>query len=82
MIVNGGGLSRAGPAVLDAVTWHLRPLTLVPTPIELTRLGDDAVVMGAVRVALTRPSDLPDAPLASTGWPPPCSTTVATCSPT
>ncbi|MFE7234638.1 ROK family transcriptional regulator [Streptomyces sp. NPDC001231] len=52
LLVIGGGLSRAGRVVLDAVTRHLRPLTLVPTPIELSRLGDDAVVMGAVRLAL------------------------------
>jgi predicted NBD/HSP70 family sugar kinase len=52
LLVIGGGLSRAGPIVLDAVTRHLRPLTLVPTPIELSLLGDDAVVMGAVRLAL------------------------------
>lgn len=53
VMVIGGGVSKAGPIVLEAVQRRLRRLTLVTTRLELSTLGDDAVVTGAVRVALT-----------------------------
>ncbi len=53
MVVVGGGVSRAGPAMLEALRTGVHRLTLVKTPIELSSLGDDAVALGAVRLALT-----------------------------
>ena len=53
ILIIGGGVSRAGKAVLDALRLQVHRLTLVATPLELSALGDDAVVIGAVRLALT-----------------------------
>jgi predicted NBD/HSP70 family sugar kinase len=53
IVIIGGGVSRAGPAVLDALRRQVHRLTLVGTPLELSALGDDAVAIGAVRLALT-----------------------------
>lgn len=52
VLVIGGGISRAGPRILDTVDGHLRRLVLTPTPLRLSALGEDAVVTGAVRHAL------------------------------
>jgi len=51
--VIGGGISRSGPTVLDALRRALDPLTLVPNRLVLSTLGEDAVVLGAIRLALT-----------------------------
>ena len=53
ILIIGGGVSRAGKAVLDALRLQVHRLTLVGTPLELSALGDDAVAIGAVRLALT-----------------------------
>jgi predicted NBD/HSP70 family sugar kinase len=53
MLVIGGGISAAGPALLEALTGCLRRTTLVPPRIELSALGDAAVTLGAIRLALT-----------------------------
>lgn len=53
MLVIGGGISRAGARIIDSVAAHLRRLVLVPTPVRLSALGQDAVVTGAVRQALS-----------------------------
>lgn len=53
MLVLGGGLSQAGSPMLEALENHLRGLTLVPTKLELSALGEDAVAHGAIRMALT-----------------------------
>lgn len=53
VVVIGGGISRAGPSVLDNVRRHVHRLTLVPTPLRLSTLGEEAVVIGAVRLALS-----------------------------
>jgi predicted NBD/HSP70 family sugar kinase len=53
ILVIGGGVSRAGQAVLDALRLQVHRLTLVDTPLELSQLGEDAVAIGAVRLALT-----------------------------
>lgn len=52
LVVIGGGVSRGGPVLLDAVEHHLRLRTLVPPPLVLSRLGDTSVALGAVRLAL------------------------------
>ncbi|MEV0838255.1 ROK family transcriptional regulator [Actinocatenispora sera] len=52
VLVIGGGISRAGPRILDSVDQHLQRLVLTPTPLRLSALGGDAVVTGAIRYAL------------------------------
>jgi predicted NBD/HSP70 family sugar kinase len=53
LIVIGAGLSRAGAVLLQAIETCVRPLTVVPPRLELSRLGDEAVTLGAVDLALT-----------------------------
>ncbi|HLI38776.1 MAG TPA: ROK family transcriptional regulator [Streptosporangiaceae bacterium] len=52
LVVIGAGISRAGSVLLDAIGGSLRPLTLVPPRLELSALGDEAVALGAVELAL------------------------------
>jgi predicted NBD/HSP70 family sugar kinase len=52
LVVIGAGLSRAGAALLDAIERSVRPLTLVPPKLRLSQLGDEAVTLGAVELAL------------------------------
>jgi glucokinase len=56
MVVLGGGLMNAGDLLLDrictrAARWA-QPIAFPKTRIELTRLGDDAGLLGAARLAL------------------------------
>jgi predicted NBD/HSP70 family sugar kinase len=53
-LVIGGGLARAGDTLLQAVTRHLGPLVLTPPRVELSKLAEDAVLSGALRIALDR----------------------------
>jgi predicted NBD/HSP70 family sugar kinase len=53
LVVIGGGVSGGGPVLLDAVTRHLAGRTLVPPRLALSKLGDRAVALGAVRLALS-----------------------------
>jgi predicted NBD/HSP70 family sugar kinase len=53
VVIIGGGISRAGAPLLDAVRKDVERLTVVPTPLRLSTLGEDAVVVGAVRLALS-----------------------------
>lgn len=52
LVVIGAGVSRAGAALLEAIETSVRPLTLVPPRLELSWLGDEAVTLGAVELAL------------------------------
>ncbi|WP_033341042.1 ROK family transcriptional regulator [Catenuloplanes japonicus] len=52
LVVIGGGVSRGGPTLLDALDRHLRARTLVPPRLALSALGDRAGVLGAVRACL------------------------------
>jgi predicted NBD/HSP70 family sugar kinase len=52
LVVIGAGVSRAGAALLEAIETRVRPLTLVPPRLELSQLGDEAVTLGAVELAL------------------------------
>lgn len=52
LVVIGAGVSRAGTALLEAIETCVRPLTLVPPKLALSRLGDEAVTLGAVELAL------------------------------
>jgi predicted NBD/HSP70 family sugar kinase len=52
LVVIGAGVSRAGAALLEAIEARVRPLTLVPPKREVSQLGDEAVTLGAVELAL------------------------------
>jgi predicted NBD/HSP70 family sugar kinase len=52
LVVIGAGVSRAGSALLAAIRDSVGPLTLVPPRLELSGLGDEAVALGAVELAL------------------------------
>jgi len=52
LLVIGGGVSQAGTPLLDAVREKVNRLTLVRPRLALSALGDEAVALGAVRVAL------------------------------
>ena len=52
LVVIGGGITLAGDAILAAVRRHLEQRALVVPRLELSSLGDDAVALGAVRLAL------------------------------
>ena len=51
-VVIGGGVARAGAVLLDAISDQLRLLTLNHPKLELSALAEDAVVTGAMRMAL------------------------------
>ena len=51
MIV-GGGLSRAGERLLEPLERRIAGLVPVPPRIVLSTLGDEAVALGAARLAL------------------------------
>lgn len=52
LVVIGAGVSRAGTTLLRAIEASVAPLTLVRPRLELSRLGDEAVTLGAVELAL------------------------------
>jgi len=52
LVIIGAGVSRAGSVLLAAIQDSVTPLTLVPPRLELSRLGDEAVTLGAVELAL------------------------------
>ncbi|TDE09155.1 ROK family transcriptional regulator [Jiangella asiatica] len=52
LVIIGGGVALAGDAILDGIRRHLTRRALVVPRLELSRLGDDAVALGAVRLAL------------------------------
>jgi len=52
MVVVGGAL--AGERLVAELSRHVRPLCFSPTRIEMSSLGDAAVGLGAVRLALDR----------------------------
>ncbi|MEV0582229.1 ROK family transcriptional regulator [Nonomuraea sp. NPDC050310] len=52
LVVLGGGVSRSGDVLLDPLRRHLDPLCLQPPALTVSVLGDQAVVLGAVRHAL------------------------------
>ncbi|WUI01229.1 ROK family protein [Spirillospora sp. NBC_00431] len=51
-VVIGGGVARAGPVLLTAITRHLAELTLNPPAVEFSGLAEDTVLTGALRLAL------------------------------
>ncbi|MFG6197671.1 ROK family protein [Nonomuraea sp. JJY05] len=52
LVVIGGGVSRAGDVLLAPVRRHLDPFCLEPPVVTISDLGEQAVVLGAVRRAL------------------------------
>ncbi|WP_328600746.1 ROK family transcriptional regulator [Actinomadura physcomitrii] len=54
MIVVGGPLVGAGAPLVESLRRHVLPLCLSPVRIEASRLGDEAIGLGAVRLALDR----------------------------
>lgn len=52
LVIIGGGILLAGDAVLAGVQRHLARRTLMMPKIELSTLGDDAVALGAVHLAM------------------------------
>lgn len=52
LVVLGGSIALAGECVLEAVRRHLDRRALVVPRMELSALGDEAVALGAVRLAL------------------------------
>ena len=51
-VIVGGGLSRAGDQLLEPLERRIRELVPVPPHIALSALGDEAVALGAARLAL------------------------------
>ncbi|HEY1175836.1 MAG TPA: ROK family protein, partial [Phytomonospora sp.] len=52
LVVVGGGVSRAGDVLFDAVRRHLRRSLLVPVELRASALREEGVALGAVRMAL------------------------------
>lgn len=52
LVVLGGGISRGGDIILDAIRSHIDDLHPAPPTVVLSTLGDESVAMGAVRIAL------------------------------
>lgn len=57
VVVVGGGLSRAGQALLEPLERAVRDLVPVAPRFVLSNLGDEAVALGAVRTALDAAHD-------------------------
>lgn len=52
LVVVGGGISRAGDAIIEPVRRHLADLCLFPPEVEASSLGDESVALGALRHGL------------------------------
>jgi predicted NBD/HSP70 family sugar kinase len=51
-VIIGGGVSRAGAALIEPLERHLQELVPLPPRVVLSSLGDEAVALGAVRRAV------------------------------
>lgn len=51
-VIVGGGVSRAGDQLLEPLQRHIAGLVPVATRVVLSTLGDEAVALGAARLAL------------------------------
>jgi predicted NBD/HSP70 family sugar kinase len=51
-VIVGGGVSRAGAALLEPLERRICELVPVPPRVALSSLGDESVALGAVRLAL------------------------------
>jgi predicted NBD/HSP70 family sugar kinase len=52
VLILGGGVARAGAPLLEPIERRVRQLVPVPPQVVLSSLGDEAVALGAVRLAL------------------------------
>ncbi|MFF5210901.1 ROK family transcriptional regulator [Streptosporangium sp. NPDC000396] len=52
LVVVGGGLSQAGSLLVEPIQRHLNRVTLYPPQVVASRLGNESVALGAVRLAL------------------------------
>jgi predicted NBD/HSP70 family sugar kinase len=52
LVVIGGAATLAGDVLLDSMRRHLEPRVLIAPRLGLSALGEDAVALGAVRLAL------------------------------
>ncbi|MFJ4689360.1 ROK family protein [Streptomyces sp. NPDC088789] len=52
LVAVGGGLSRAGRLITDPLSRRLAELCLFPVPVAASQLGDEAVALGGIRLAL------------------------------
>jgi glucokinase len=61
-VVIGGGVSAAGPVLLDAVVRHVQqrtfPQVFADTQVRLAELGSEAGVIGAARVAMLKAASM------------------------
>lgn len=57
MLVIGGGVSAAGEALAGPVRERVKAETLFPPTVVCSSLGDEAVTIGALRLALDRAED-------------------------
>src|SRR4029453_8627924 len=58
LVVLGGGIGRNGDLLLEPVTQALRAVTPFAVRLEVSPLGEEAVVLGAVWMALQAAQDL------------------------
>lgn len=52
MVILGGGLTRSDDLLLEPIENHVRRVVPFPPKIVLTQLGDDAVLYGAIAIAI------------------------------
>ncbi|MEV8639013.1 ROK family protein [Streptosporangium sp. NPDC051023] len=52
LVVVGGSLSQAGSLLVEPIQRHLNRVTLYPPEVVASRLGNESVALGAVRLAL------------------------------
>ncbi len=58
LVILGGGIGRNGDLLLEPVAYALRQITPFATRLEISPLGEEAVVLGAVWMALQAAQDL------------------------
>jgi predicted NBD/HSP70 family sugar kinase len=58
LVILGGGIGRNGDLLLEPVSAALRQVSPFPTRVEVSPLGEEAVVLGAVWLALQAAQDL------------------------
>jgi predicted NBD/HSP70 family sugar kinase len=58
LVILGGGIGRNGDLLLEPVTTALREISPFPVRLEVSPLGEEAVVLGAVWMALQAAQDL------------------------
>ena len=52
LVVIGGDLAHAGSAIIEPVRRQLESICPIPPSVAVSQLGEDAILLGAIRVAL------------------------------